>query len=327
MKTTITKKAIITIMLCGTTFSCTHENLPLEQTENYELYTNTRSVSTETDTYNTIAQIIEDKLSEYHEDYYKIYWGTVVIMDVESGYARTINCDADDDKIGQAISNYAEEPIYQGTAFLPFPFMALLDEGGMQPSDAVDIDYPRKKIDGILITDPHELGATTFGEAFIQGSNIAIAQECYDKLNISGSNLYRAMGYDKMLSPLKMLRAYNTIANKGKLINTKFDVNEPIEVMDESYFSEQATEECKRCMVKYALNRELEGIAVYSGTAQQPDETGGFSNSTYVMTHAGFFPIDNPKYSILVSFHTKHPMPFLGNQVLPAIIEEINKEE
>ncbi len=319
------KKLILALILCGAALSCSHEDQFLEEDTELDTPIATRSGVITAETENAIAQIVEDKFAEYKD--HKIYWGTVVIMDVESGYTRTINCSAFDDKIGQADTNYAEEPIYQGGAFLPIPFMSLLDEGGVKPTDMVDLEAPRQLIGGIRVSDPFQIGSTTFSDAFTKGSNIAIVKGCYDKLNLKkADDLHRAMGYGEPLSPVKMLRAYNVIPNKGRYIDNKYDIDEPTKVLEEAMFSEWATEECMKCMIQHAIDRKIDGLATYSGVAQVPDELGRWNTSLYTMTNVGFYPIDNPKYSILVSFRTKYTMYFLGNPVLSAIIEELNKE-
>ncbi|MFR9546163.1 MAG: penicillin-binding transpeptidase domain-containing protein [Rikenellaceae bacterium] len=322
------KRLIISMLFCGAVCSCTQEDLSLAQTTTFDETTTTRSEISEAEIDYAIAQIVEDKLSQYQsEDYMNAYWGTVVIMDVESGYTRIINCCANDDKIGDADINYAEQPLYQGSAFLPIPFLSLLDEGGMKPTDPVDINYSRKRIGGILVADSHIMDATTFSEAFIQGSNMAIVQGCYDNLNLPGDDLYRAMGYDEELSPVKMLRAYNMIANGGKYVDIKYDRDEPTIVLEEAMFSQDAIAECKRCMVQHALDRKLERVATYNGVALVPDEQGRWNTWLYTMTNVGFFPIDNPKYTVLVSFRTRYINWALSVHVLPAIIEELSKED
>ncbi len=322
------RQLIIALILCGAAISCSYEDLSFDQTIAFDSSTTTRSETSKAETDYAIAQIIEDKLSQYQsEDYMNAYWGTVVIMDVKSGYTRIINCCANDDKIGDADINYAEQPLYQGSAFLPIPFLSLLDEGGMKPTDPVDINYSRKRIGGILVADSHIMDVSTFSEAFIQGSNMAIVQGCYDNLNLSGDNLYRAMGYDEELSPVKMLRAYNMIANGGKYVDIKYDRDDSTTVLEEQMFSQEAIAECKRCMVQHALDRKLEGVATYNGAAKVPDEQGRWNTWLYTMTNVGFFPIDAPKYSVLVSFRTRYINWALAVHVLPEIIEELSKEE
>lgn len=315
------RKLIISLILCGAALSCSHKDQLFESMEKFDLPTTTRSEASIDEAGNSIAQIIEEKLLEYKNR--GVLWGTVVIMDVESGYTRTINCTAYDDTIGQAKTNYAEEPIDQGSIFLPIPFMTLLDDGGMKPTDIVNLEESRQQIGGILVVDPFKIETTTFSDAFTKSSNIAIVKGCYERLNLTDiDDLYLAMGYGKELSLVKMLRAYNVIANRGKYIDIKYDVDEPIKVLEESCFSEWATEECKDCMVQHAKERGLEDMAIYSGVAQSPYHQKYWDRPfIHTMTHAGFFPIDNPKYSILVSFRTRSAMWSLGDEVIPKIVE------
>lgn len=324
------RRIIVAILLCGALLGCTKENLFFEHITELDSAISTTDEVSVSEVDCVIAHIVEDLIAEYQGESTKtIFWGTVVIMDVESGYTRTINCCADDIKIGDSEIDYAHEPIHQGSAFLPIPFLSLLDEGGVQLSDAVDIDSPRKQIGGVLVVDPYDVDVATYGEAFINGSNIAIVQGCYDILKLkSVESLYSAMGYQRKLSPVKMLRAYNVIANRGKYVDVKYSVDAPTKVLEESMYSERAVGECKRCMVQHAIDRQMEGVATYSGVSQILYDTrckdGHLGRSTYLTTHVGLFPIDNPKYSVLVSFYATSPMMFLGNQAIPSIIEVLD---
>jgi cell division protein FtsI (penicillin-binding protein 3) len=126
-----------------------------------------------------------------------------------------------------------------------------------------------------------------------------------------------AYGYEMQLTPLKMLSFYNAVANDGKYIAPIFvkeirKLGNPIEQFKARVINEQIVS--KETIGK--MQALLEGvftegtgktlaskyfkIAGKTGTAQVADGNKGYRNRQYQSSFCGYFPADNPKYSLIV---------------------------
>ncbi len=128
-----------------------------------------------------------------------------------------------------------------------------------------------------------------------------------------------AYGYEMQLTPLKMLSFYNAIANNGKYVSPIFvkeirKLGNTIEqfkarVINEKICSDVTlskmhamlegviTEGTGRGIIYNPLYR----IAGKTGTAQVADANKGYkAKKQYQSSFCGYFPADNPKYSLIV---------------------------
>jgi cell division protein FtsI (penicillin-binding protein 3) len=117
-------------------------------------------------------------------------------------------------------------------------------------------------------------------------------------------------------TPAQMLEVYNTIANGGlrvplRLIRATVDADgqthdvksvEPRRVVSGETASSLTTmlTEVVRSGTGTAASFDGYTVAGKTGTAQKPDETGGYSKTKYVATFAGFFPAEKPVLSAIV---------------------------
>src|SRR5690606_2478971 len=123
------------------------------------------------------------------------------------------------------------------------------------------------------------------------------------------------------LTPLQTLTFYNAIANNGVMVKPRFikEVrawNEKVTIYDTKIInpkicSDETLREIKEIMkntVKRGTGKSLYSpdfsMAGKTGTAQteywMPDWKG---NRRYISSFAGFFPVENPKYSCIVIIH------------------------
>lgn len=130
-----------------------------------------------------------------------------------------------------------------------------------------------------------------------------------------------AYGYNLELTPLQTLTFYNALANNGVMVKPRFlkEVrvwNEKVttydtQVINPKICSDETLGAIKAIMenvVKRGTGRSLYSpdfsMAGKTGTAQteywMPDWS---SNRRYISSFAGFFPVDNPKYSCIVIIH------------------------
>ena len=130
-----------------------------------------------------------------------------------------------------------------------------------------------------------------------------------------------AYGYNLELTPLQTLTFYNAIANNGVMVKPRFikEVrawNEKVttyhtQIINPKICSDETLSEIKEILkntVERGTAKSLYSpdfsMAGKTGTAQteywMPDWN---SNRRYVSSFAGFFPVENPKYSCIVVIH------------------------
>jgi cell division protein FtsI (penicillin-binding protein 3) len=126
-----------------------------------------------------------------------------------------------------------------------------------------------------------------------------------------------AYGYEMQLTPLKMLSFYNAVANDGRYVAPIFvkeirKLGNPIEQFQARVINDQiASESTIKKMQAMLEGVFLEGtgkslaskffrIAGKTGTAQVADGNKGYANRQYQSSFCGYFPADNPKYSLIV---------------------------
>ncbi|MEJ5054780.1 penicillin-binding protein [Sphingobacterium sp. MYb382] len=126
-----------------------------------------------------------------------------------------------------------------------------------------------------------------------------------------------AYGYELRLTPLQTLMLYNAVANDGKLVAPLF-VKEirhlgntvqhfEARVVSKQIASKGAIDKAKKMLegvmtegTGKRLSSPLYTSAGKTGTAQMNDGTKGYGARRYQSSFAGYFPAENPKYSIIV---------------------------
>lgn len=139
-----------------------------------------------------------------------------------------------------------------------------------------------------------------------------------DSKSWSGLSLVQmAYGYELKQTPLQTLCLYNAVANDGKMVAPLFvkeirRLGNTIERFDTRVIDNQIAS--ANTITK--LQDMLEGVMVEgtgkrlsnpqlsmagkTGTAQMADGAAGYRNRKYQSSFAGYFPADNPKYSMIV---------------------------
>lgn len=152
-----------------------------------------------------------------------------------------------------------------------------------------------------------------------------------------------AMGYEVNLTPLQVLTFYNAVANNGVMVRPLF-VKEIREagsvvkkfdpfVINASIASPRSIEMAKtmlRGVVENGTAQNLKQasykIAGKTGTARMHIPGHGYSSKEYNATFAGYFPADNPKYSMIVVISKPSKGIFYGSQLAaPVFLEVANK--
>lgn len=127
-----------------------------------------------------------------------------------------------------------------------------------------------------------------------------------------------AYGYEMQLTPLKMLSFYNAIANNGKYIAPIFvkeirKLGNPVKQFQARVINDQIaspkTIKKMQAMLEgvftngtgKTLASKFYPIAGKTGTAQVADDNRGYRGKRqYQSSFCGYFPADNPKYSLIV---------------------------
>ncbi|MGV3762512.1 penicillin-binding protein [Parapedobacter sp.] len=139
-----------------------------------------------------------------------------------------------------------------------------------------------------------------------------------DSKSWSGLSLVQmAYGYELKLTPLQTLSLYNAVANDGKMVAPLFvkeirRLGNTIEHFDTRVIDEQIASDATIGKLQAMLagvmiegtgkrlrNPQL-SMAGKTGTAQMADGAAGYRNRKYQSSFAGYFPADNPKYSMIV---------------------------
>ena len=146
-------------------------------------------------------------------------------------------------------------------------------------------------------------------------------------------------GYETKMTPLQILNFYNAVANNGKMVKPhlvrevrengalvkkyKTEVLNPMIASRETIKKAQAMLEgvCINGTGK-ALNSEYFNIAGKTGTARVATSSAGYSEGMYLASFAGYFPANNPTYSLIVTFNNPRGG-YYGASVAGPVFKEI----
>lgn len=150
---------------------------------------------------------------------------------------------------------------------------------------------------------------------------------------------WMSIGYEVENSPLQTLMLYNAIANNGKMVKPMIVkrvryadkvINEfEPEVLVKSICSESTLAKLHTMLegvVERGTARNIYNanykIAGKTGTAQKLIE--GHYDKVYYASFTGYFPAENPKYSIIVGVDYPKSGMYYGNQVAGPVFKEIS---
>lgn len=156
----------------------------------------------------------------------------------------------------------------------------------------------------------------------------------------STSFAWFSIGYNQLIAPIQTLTFYNAIANNGKMVQPQLYKDSTM-VINPQIASKSNIDSLKRAL-NYNIANGL-GKAAYSdkvkvagmqGTVQvseQEDATEDKANTKYAAEFCGYFPTNNPQYTIIVSIN-KMGLPVSGGlmagnvfrQIVDTLITHIN---
>lgn len=134
--------------------------------------------------------------------------------------------------------------------------------------------------------------------------------------------IYHAIGYERLVAPIQLLTFYNAIANGGKMIKPTLRTGQA-EVINEQIAKPENILSIQRALVETTSEVGLgkraatpkTTVAISVGIAPVDVEE-------YHMNVCGYFPADNPKYSIVLSMNKQH-LPATAGGMLGPVFKNI----
>ena len=299
--------------------------------------------------------ILGSKLSEINAQS-----GQVIVMEVQTGQIKAlVGLTRKDSTNYQSCENFS---VWQSTGLMhPISLLAALETGKVKLSDKVDTGDGIYQVHGRELKD-HNWHRGGYGELTVQeglavGSNIAtyktmekafgdnpqtffdlLANMSYgkpDSINgivslqpykITEKNItWNCIGYEQLISPIQVLTFYNAIANNGKMIQPQL-YKDSIVVINPQIASRASIDSLKQTLVFNVTDglgqhakSDKTTVAGKQGTIIVSTDNG---NTVYAVEFCGYFPTDNPKYSIIVSIN-KTGLPASGGLMASDVFRQI----
>ncbi len=194
-----------------------------------------------------------------------------------------------------------------------------------------------------FINHLHNLQMDTLTGIDITGERKPIIYKPGSKYWSSTTLPWMAFGYNLSITPLQTLMLYNAVANNGimmkpYLLNEVQNEGETIKgfkpvVKQEKICSNETLQQLRACLegvCTAGTARELfkntpYKVAGKTGTALVANGNRGYSDKIYQSSFAGYFPADNPQYTIVVVIKNKpHAIVFYGGSVAGPVFKEIS---
>lgn len=265
--------------------------------------------------------------------------GQIIIMDCKSGEIKAMaNLMNTKSGIKPAIRQLSEPTALMRTVSL----LAVLAQGKINPNDSIDTKAGMLDINGYLLEDYNWRrggnGKTSVQQGLLLSSNIAIYLAVKQAFGKGYDRFYKTiinMGYglpqdsikatlpipnddisfakfvngkNQQITPLQILTFYNAIANNGKMVKPTFHKGETITIKEQI-----ASKENIAIVQQLLMQKVKDGLAhqAYSYKVSIAGEQGTAivkkdgNNTIYCLQFCGYYPSDNPQYSIIVSLNKK----------------------
>lgn len=136
-----------------------------------------------------------------------------------------------------------------------------------------------------------------------------------------------SIGYNQQIAPIQMLTFYNAIANNGKMVQPQL-YKDSIVVINPQIASKASIDSLKQALVFNITDglgtpakSDKVVVAGKQGTSSLTTNEDSTKNM-YAVEFCGYFPADNPKYSILVSI-SKTGLPASGGLMAGDVFRKI----
>ena len=138
---------------------------------------------------------------------------------------------------------------------------------------------------------------------------------------------WSSIGYNQQVSPIQILTFYNAIANNGKMIQPQL-YKDSVVVTNPQIASKASIDSLKKALVLNitdGLGQPAKSDKVVVAGMQGTSSLSTNEDSTkdmYAVEFCGYFPADNPKYSIIVSIN-KTGLPASGGLMAGDVFRQI----
>ena len=138
---------------------------------------------------------------------------------------------------------------------------------------------------------------------------------------------WNCIGYEQLISPIQVLTFYNAIANNGKMIQPQL-YKDSVVVINPQIASRASIDSLKKALafnVTDGLGQPAKSDKVLVAGMQGTSSLSTNEDSTkdmYAVEFCGYFPTDNPKYSIIVSIN-KTGLPASGELMAGDVFKKI----
>ncbi len=154
---------------------------------------------------------------------------------------------------------------------------------------------------------------------------------------------WMSIGYETLLTPLQILMLYNLVANNGTIVKPMFvekiEYNgkliksyEP-QIISENVLKPSTIQKAKHLLRAVVESGTAKSLNIYSfkvagktGTAQIAKKGKYYTNNkdkTYLASFVGFFPLENPLYTCIVTIHSPSKGIYYGGLVAGPVFKEI----
>jgi cell division protein FtsI (penicillin-binding protein 3) len=152
---------------------------------------------------------------------------------------------------------------------------------------------------------------------------------------------WMSIGYEVAITPLQTLAFYNAVANNGTMVRPQFireirSANEVIEkfepvVLLPSIVKHPETIAKARKLLEGVvqqgtathLKNPVYSIAGKTGTAQIAQNNAGYNKSNYKASFVGYFPAEDPSYSMIVVINNPSKGVYYGGSIAGPVFKEV----
>ena len=278
--------------------------------------------------------------------------GVVVLMEVATGEVKAIvnMTQGRDGEYYEVRNNAISDMLEPGSTFKTASIMVALEDGKITPDYIVDTGNGQKPMHGRVMKDHNwhrgGYGKLTVTEILGVSSNVGTSSIIE---NFYGSNPQKfvdglkrmSIGYETQVPPINILTFYNAIANNGVSIRPKFVkaavrdgevVKEyPTEIINPKICSDKTLAQIREILrkvvgeglAKPAGSKQFH-VSGKTGTAQVSQGAAGYKTgrTNYLVSFCGYFPSEEPKYSMIVSIQ-KPGLPASGGLMAGSVFSKI----
>lgn len=279
-------------VLCISLFSCQSKQQEDKQVSTIDSTLQVKATS-----------ILENKLSELNA-----LSGQTIIMEVQTGHIKAmVGLERKDSADYQLCENFSQA--HESALIQPISILAALETGKIKLTDTVDVGDGIYICKGDTIKDHNwhrgGYGKITIKQGLASSSEIAVYKAMEMAFNGYTQTYYdqlKKIGISNLDTPLQMLTAYNSIANNR---------------------NNQANIDSLKQALEYVVTDGL-GQPAKSNKVQVAGKTGTvqLEDGSYIVEFCGYFPVNAPQYSIIVSIH-KEELPASGGLMAGDVFRQI----